>query len=151
MKKLFILLTVAVLGVISCRQSGNSTSSRGSTATDSLINNVETAGTGAAMPGARLITRSDCFTCHAIDSVVTGPAFKTIAQKYQHLEGNVNKLAGSITNGSKGIWGQVEMTPHPYVSASDAQEMVRYIFSLDSTHTADTTGTYGNLKSKPRK
>ncbi|GGH71511.1 cytochrome c [Filimonas zeae] len=146
--KLSMLLSAAlVVATVSCRQSGNSTGT--ATATDNLINNAQTA-TNEVLAGAQLITKSDCFTCHAVDSVVTGPAFKTIAQKYQHIEGNVNKLSNSIIDGSKGIWGPVEMTPHPYVSTADAQEMVRYIFSLDSTHTTDTTGTYGNLKSKPR-
>lgn len=149
--KLPMFVSAAVIfTILSCRQSGNSTSSAQKTATDNLINNVQASAAAEVLQGAQLITKSDCFTCHAVDSVVTGPAFKTIAQKYQHIDGNVNKLANSIVDGSKGIWGEVEMTPHPYVSNADAQEMVRYIFSLDSTHTKDTTGTYGNLKSKPR-
>jgi len=150
MKLSTILSAAFVITTFSCRQSGNSTATAQKTATDNLINNAQASAASEVLPGAQLITKSDCFTCHAVDSVVTGPAFKTIAQKYQHIDGNVNKLANSIVDGSKGIWGEVEMTPHPYVSTADAREMVSYIFSLDSTHLADTTGTYGHLKSKPR-
>lgn len=150
MKQISILSAALLFTLLSCRQSGNSTSSRGSTATDSLINNTQIAASDEVRSGAQLITKSDCITCHAVDSVVTGPAFKTIAQKYQHVEGNISKLSESIIRGSKGIWGEVAMTPHPYVSPAQAREMILYIFSIDSTHTADTTGTYGNLKSRPR-
>jgi cytochrome c len=110
-------------------------------ATDSLINSA-----GALVPeqfrrGARLITANDCLTCHQLEKKMTGPSYKEIARKYTHVEGTVSNLATGIVRGSKGIWGVETMTPHPNLSVADAREMVLYIFSLDSTHTKDTTGT----------
>lgn len=148
--KLSILTTCAIViafnAFIACKQSGNNTSSKGSTATDSLVNTAGTLAATEVQAGAQLVTTNDCLTCHSIDSVVKGPAFKTIAQKYTHLEGVISNLSRSIISGSRGIWGNEEMTPHPGVTPAEAREMIQYIFSLDSTHTADTTGTYGGIK-----
>lgn len=145
------LFVVAIALFAACRQSGNNTSSKGSNATDSLVNSSGATTIAEVRTGAQLITANDCLTCHSIDSVVKGPAFKTIAQKYHHYEGVVSNLSRSIISGSHGIWGDEVMTPHPNLSPAEASEMIQYIFSLDTTHTADTTGTYGSLKSKPVK
>lgn len=153
MKQIIITCAIAITftAFTACKQSGNTTSSKGSNATDSLINTAGTLAATEVKTGAQLVTSNDCFTCHSIDSVVKGPAFKTIAQKYNHLEGVISNLSRSIISGSRGIWGTEEMTPHPTVTPAEAREMIQYIFSLDSTHTADTTGTYGGIKYRTTK
>lgn len=104
-----------------------------STATDSLINNPGSEADSAYAGGARLIAENDCLTCHRIDSQNIGPAYDSIAMRYQFIEGNVENLAHSIIHGSKGLWGNKEMTPHPNLSYNDAKEMARYILSLRNT------------------
>lgn len=150
MKKLtFASISMLLLAITACN-AGNSGATGSHNATDSLINTAAGDVPEEFRHGAKLITSNDCFTCHAIDSVVKGPAYKTIAQKYGHYEGVVANLTHGIINGSKGIWGEEEMTPHPGLSSQDAREMVLYIFSLDSTRTTDTSGTYGSLKQRPK-
>ena len=39
-------------------------------------------------------------------------------------------LAGKIINGGKGVWGEIPMTAHPQINQQDAEEMVKYIFTL---------------------
>lgn len=139
---LFILLCQgAFLLTTACQSSGNRTNSRNANATDSIIDMTGSNAPELYRAGAYLISGNDCFTCHSVDSAVKGPAFKKIAQKYHHYEGVLSNLTNGIINGSKGIWGDQEMTPHPNLSHADARKMVLYIFSLDSTHVHDTTGT----------
>jgi cytochrome c len=59
-----------------------------------------------------------------------GPAYTAVAQKYPATPANVNMLAAKVISGGSGHWGDIAMTPHPGLSKSDAQEMVRYILSL---------------------
>ena len=140
MKQLVIISSLLLL-LSACNGFRSNKHATGTTATDSLINS-----TAADVPvefrrGAKLITANDCLTCHQLDKKVVGPSYKDIAGKYSHNEGAVSNLVSGIINGSKGIWGEERMTPHPNLAYTDAKEMVLYIFSLDSTHTKDTTGT----------
>lgn len=109
--------------------------------TDSLVNSSGASAPIEVREGAKLITSNDCFTCHQLEQKLVGPSYKDIARKYPHVEGVVSNLASGIVRGSKGVWGPEVMTPHPNVTHEQAREMVLYIFSLDSTHTKDTTGT----------
>jgi cytochrome c len=81
--------------------------------------------------GRDLIARSDCNTCHKRDAKVIGPAFKDVASKYPASQANIEKLAKKVIAGGQGNWGDISMTPHPSLSESDAQEMVKYILSLE--------------------
>ncbi|WP_240975436.1 DUF7133 domain-containing protein [Chitinophaga fulva] len=80
--------------------------------------------------GKLLLAKQDCNACHKPDIKLVGPSFKAIAQKYPHTEASVNKLANKVIAGGVGNWGQVPMTPHPALSVTDAQKIVRYILSL---------------------
>ncbi|WP_232064713.1 carbohydrate-binding protein [Rhodocytophaga rosea] len=81
--------------------------------------------------GKQLIARSDCKACHTIDKVSVGPAYVAVAQRYKNQPGSVDKLAKKIIAGGAGSWGtQYVMSAHPQISAQDASEMVKYIFSL---------------------
>jgi cytochrome c len=106
------------------------------TRTDSLIN---TAGGIANSPyanGARLVVGNDCLTCHKLDKKSIGPSYYQISEKYPFDSGVVENLAHSIINGSKGLYGDRAMTPHPNVSFRDAKAMAAYILSLK--HEPDT-------------
>lgn len=78
--------------------------------------------------GKALIEASDCRTCHQDNAKVIGPSYADVAKKYS--ESDVKMLAEKIIKGGKGNWGDIPMTPHPNVSSSDAEEMVKYILSM---------------------
>ena len=85
---------------------------------------------GSFEKGAKLISESDCLTCHKVDTKIVGPAYKDVAGKYEANDKNVEYLAGKIIKGGAGVWGDIPMTPHPNISEDDAKEMARYILSL---------------------
>ena len=79
--------------------------------------------------GAQLIAKNDCKTCHNKNKKTVGPAYVSIAKKYEHNDANTLLLSNKIKLGGTGIWGQQEMTPHPEIPDADIKEMVNYIFS----------------------
>lgn len=85
------------------------------------------AGTEAAM------RKSDCFTCHAVDKKIVGPAYAWIAYRYKDDKEAVAKLAATIKNGGMGQWnaytGGVAMTPHPQLSDDEIKAMVEWVLS----------------------
>lgn len=98
----------------------------GDTATQA--NNAPPATNTASVNGKELIAKSDCLTCHKENEKVIGPSYAEVAAKYS--EKDIQYLSEKIIKGGAGVWGQVPMTAHPQISASDAEAMVRYILSL---------------------
>ncbi len=141
MKKVFILLAISAAltacggnsktGTSDSTSASNQTAKETESSTDTNVNKTgtETSGPSAA-PGAKLIASSDCTTCHKVDQKVIGPAFQDVATKYPATEANIDTLANKVIKGGKGNWGDVQMVPHPTISVSDAQQMVKYILSL---------------------
>ncbi|RAU83049.1 c-type cytochrome [Pontibacter arcticus] len=84
----------------------------------------------AIAKGEKLISLSDCMSCHNIENKIIGPGYKEVAQKYENTPENIDYLAGKIITGGKGVWGEVPMTPHPDLSREDAKQMAQYILSL---------------------
>lgn len=85
----------------------------------------------AYQKGLELASKSDCFTCHNVDDKVTGPAYREVANKYASLPDTiVSHLAKKIISGGSGVWGEIQMTPHPALSQADAEAIVRYILLL---------------------
>jgi len=81
-------------------------------------------------PGAMLIAKNDCKTCHNKVKKTIGPSYVAIAKKYEHNDNNIAMLSGKIKKGGAGVWGQQVMTPHPEIPNNDLKEMINYIFSL---------------------
>jgi cytochrome c len=117
----------------SCKQGNMNEAGPQRSATDSIINGTA----GIAKPeyreGARLIGKSDCLLCHAVEKKVIGPSFTDIARRYKADQGLSQYLANFIIHGTKGLWGPAEMTPHPNLPLKDATLMTSYILSLDTT------------------
>ena len=88
---------------------------------------VKTAAAGKS-PGAILLAKSDCYTCHKPDQKLIGPSFAQIAQRYK-TPSAAGRLADKVIKGGAGVWGQVPMTAHPQLSKKEATEMVRYILT----------------------
>lgn len=85
----------------------------------------------ASLPvGAQLIGKHDCRSCHNAVKKTIGPAYTSIAKKYNHTEANILLLSNKIKKGGSGIWGEQVMTPHPEIADYDLKEMINYIFTL---------------------
>jgi cytochrome c len=89
----------------------------------------------AELPGKMLIEKSDCKSCHMIDTKSAGPAYKDVAAKYKSQTGAVDMLAAKIIKGGAGVWGTTEMAAHPQISVDDARKMVEYVLSLGQEKT----------------
>jgi len=84
-----------------------------------------------AYSGKALVAASDCKACHQVNAPAVGPSFIAVANRYKDREGSLDQLAGKIIKGGGGNWGKVHiMSAHPQISADDAKEIVKYIFSL---------------------
>jgi cytochrome c len=79
----------------------------------------------------------DCFSCHAIDREVVGPAWSAIAERYHHDAAKAAYLAGKIRAGSVGDFGPVPMPAHQDIDPKLATQLANYILSLKTpTHAA---------------
>jgi len=84
----------------------------------------------AGEEGEELAKSKGCFTCHAVDKKVVGPAFKDVAQKYAGQADAQAKLAEKVIKGGSGVWGQMPMPPNPKLSTDEANKLVQWILSL---------------------
>ncbi|MDX2303470.1 MAG: PQQ-dependent sugar dehydrogenase [Microscillaceae bacterium] len=92
------------------------------------------------LKGKKLISGSDCFSCHQEEAPNIGPSYRQVAQRYQDDPQAVTILAQKIIKGGNGNWGEKIMAGHPQLSEADAQEMVRYILSLEEKSSIPLTG-----------
>lgn len=96
--------------------------------------------------GKTLIAGSDCKACHQIDKPSVGPAFLAVASRYKGQAGITERLARKIIEGGGGNWSNDHlMSAHPQIPAQDAQEMVKYIFSLTDAQTQKVVPLQGSL------
>jgi cytochrome c len=77
-----------------------------------------------------LMEKSDCYTCHSVDTKLIGPSFNEISKKYENNRASIQLLADKIINGGSGVWGEVPMQAHSQMSIEDATEMVNFILSI---------------------
>ena len=84
----------------------------------------------------KLMSGSDCSSCHSADRKVVGPAYRDIAKKYATESDASEKLARSIRQGGSGNWGSVAMTPHPDLKDDQLSEIVAWILSLKAADAA---------------
>lgn len=89
--------------------------------------------------GERLIAKNDCKTCHNTKVQTIGPSYLQVAEKYPLNNETVITLSNKIIKGGAGIWGTQVMSPHPELPVPDANEMVRFILSLDTTDAEQKT------------
>jgi cytochrome c len=80
--------------------------------------------------GQQLIASLDCKSCHAMDEKSVGPDFESVARRYAGQKNIADKLAKKIIEGGSGNWGTRQMSAHPSLPISDAEEIVHYILSL---------------------
>lgn len=80
--------------------------------------------------GETIAKGSDCFSCHATDQKVVGPAFTAIAGKFAGQPNAATTLSQAIAAGHVGTWGTVPMPSHPQMSSSQIDQIVSWILSL---------------------
>jgi cytochrome c len=84
-------------------------------------------GVKAAEDGQKLIETNDCSSCHALNRVVVGPSYATIAKRHAGQTDAVDKLSEKIRDGGSG------MTPHPKLTDEQRQDMAKWILSQGDT------------------
>ena len=123
--------TIAILGICSVIFACGGEKSESTEETSSTTKTEEAApATVGSATGEKLISTSDCLTCHQVNSKIVGPSYVDVANKYPATDENIAMLAGKIIQGGSGNWGEIPMAPHPAISTEDATEMVKYILSL---------------------
>ena len=78
----------------------------------------------------KLLSGSDCRSCHATDRKLVGPSYSDVAKKYAAQADAAEKLAHSVRQGGSGNWGNVPMTPHPDLKDDQLAQIVAWILSL---------------------
>jgi len=102
---------------------------------DPLLRPGETAQDNSSAPDQVLSHGFDCFSCHAINEKVVGPAWSAIAAHYHHDVAKADYLAAKIRAGSAGDFGDVPMPAHPDINPNLALQLAKYILSLKTpTH-----------------
>ena len=91
--------------------------------------------------GEQLTKGSDCFSCHAADHAIVGPAYSAIAKKYAEQPDAASRLARRVREGGSGNWGSVRMPPHADLTDAQIREIVQWIMSLKDAPTARATNT----------
>lgn len=81
--------------------------------------------------GMRMMKRSDCFNCHAVDQKRVGPMLLEIATKYRGKDGALEASVQRVLKGSTGAWGKIPMIPHGQHTPEEVREMVGWIYSLE--------------------
>ncbi len=77
-----------------------------------------------------LAKSKNCFSCHAIDKKVVGPAYQDVARKYAGQKDAVDKLATKIMKGGSGVWGVVPMPVNSQVNEAEAKKLAAWVLTL---------------------
>lgn len=81
--------------------------------------------------GRALAQNSGCFTCHAIDRRVVGPAWKAVAERYRNNPDAEAALVTKVSRGGQGVWGSTPMPANsPRVHDADIRALVKFVLSL---------------------
>ena len=93
--------------------------------------------------GEQLTEESDCFSCHAADRTVVGPAYNAIAKKYAGQPTSRASSLGAFERAAPVTGATIRMPPHPDLTDAQLQDTVRWILSLkDVPARANNVKTY---------
>ncbi|PQO31395.1 glycosyl hydrolase [Blastopirellula marina] len=97
--------------------------------------------------GLKLMKKSDCFNCHAVDSLRVGPPFLKVAEKYRGVPESLEASVKRVREGSAGVWGKVPMLPHSQHSVEEIRDMVTWVYSLEKDNAVRVfDGFVGNIE-----
>lgn len=77
-----------------------------------------------------LAKNNGCFSCHALDEKIVGPAYSKVAAKYSDDKDAVASLAQAIRNGSAGKWGRAAMPAHGSMNQDDINLLARWVLTI---------------------
>ena len=83
-----------------------------------------------AAAAIELAKANGCYSCHANQDKVVGPAYAAVAAKYKGDKDAVASLTQSIQNGSKGKWGRIPMPAHPGMNAADIKTLAQWVMTV---------------------
>jgi glucose/arabinose dehydrogenase/cytochrome c551/c552 len=83
----------------------------------------------------KLMSSSDCLSCHKKDTVSIGPSYVAIAERYKDKNYAQNYLAEKIRIGGSGNWGEGAMAAHPGISEAESMQITEWILSLSKRKT----------------
>jgi len=92
-------------------------------------------GAGFAMQAGQALAQAKaCMGCHQVDAKRVGPPLREIAGRYggQDESAALAYLASTIRAGGRGRWGAIPMPAQPHVSPAEAEDLARWILSLQS-------------------
>src|ERR1041385_4287062 len=102
MKKYFV--PIALLALISAcgGNASNSTASADTSASSPTSGANDITANPDYKKGLDLIAHNDCLTCHKVSEKLTGPAYDSVANRYENTDANVKMLAQKIIKGGSG-------------------------------------------------
>ena len=82
--------------------------------------------------GQKLINENDCNNCHLLNEKSFGPKYLAVANRYKKQSiSAIEQLTQKVINGGSGNWGEMSMSPHPYLTEEEeASLMIKYILSV---------------------
>lgn len=83
-----------------------------------------------AAAAVEMAKANGCYSCHANQEKVVGPAYAAVAAKYKGDKDAVASLTQSIQNGSKGKWGRIPMPGHPGMSPADIKILAQWVLTV---------------------
>ncbi|HYG39577.1 MAG TPA: PQQ-dependent sugar dehydrogenase [Cytophagales bacterium] len=100
-----------------------------------LESNKQMTGNVQFLKGKTLIGSSDCKSCHDMSKQSIGPSYIAIAARYKDQD-KLDMLSDKILKGGNGNWGKNFMAAHPQHTKQEADEMIKYILSLNDKQNA---------------
>lgn len=100
-----------------------------------------------------IMRTNDCFVCHSITDHVDIPSYEMIAERYSNDYKTIQTLKKKVLEGGGGNWGGALMVKHPFIKEHEAENIVKWILSLDSDSVLNDQKFYDSdlimNKSKP--
>ncbi|WP_152552654.1 c-type cytochrome [Pandoraea sp. E26] len=82
-----------------------------------------------AAKATSIASKNMCFSCHAADHKIVGPAYREVAEKYKGDSGAMAKLMKKVKQGGSGVWGPMAMPPNPGISDADLKVVLTWILA----------------------
>lgn len=71
-----------------------------------------------------------CLACHAVDTRLIGPSFRSVSARYAGQPGAADMLVPRIIDGGAGVWGSIPMPPNFNLSLDEAKLLAAAILTL---------------------
>jgi cytochrome c len=93
--------------------------------------------------------KSDCGSCHNLNSQSIGPSLVDIANRYAPTHENIELLSNKIKKGGSGTWGEIMMIPHPKHSDEELNTIMDWVLSLATVDHGKTKATKRSNDEEP--